>query len=89
MTQVRPVGSKIMVRPFQGAALRMNGMLVPDTVAEQLTPCQGVVVGRGLRVTRVQVGARVLFGDGVGTAAWLDGEDFLFLDEKDVICELD
>lgn len=87
--ELRPYGSKIMVKPLSGKILRIGSFDVPDTVAGQLTPQQGVVLGRGFRVEKVSEGSRVLFGHGVGAEISWCGEELLFINEGDVICELD
>lgn len=76
-----------MVRPLS-ARLVVGSMDVPDAYVGLNAPQQGTVVDRGLRVKKVEVGARVLFGYGVGHDLHWQGEGLLFIDEKDVICEL-
>ena len=72
-----------------------SGLVIPDTAKEK--PQQGEVVavgpGRldddGKRVAiDVAVGDRILYAKYTGTDIKLDGEDYIVLNEKDILAKL-
>lgn len=85
---IRPIGAKIMLEPLRGLEFFMLGHKIPDTVMEDIPPCQGRVVAVGRRVTKVGPGARVVYSLGVEEEVTVGDEGFVFIDEQDVICVL-
>lgn len=89
MTDFRPYGSKVLVRPLSSEGYSMGAFVVPDTVAEDIPPQQGEVMMVGPRVTRVARGQVVVFGLGIGETIFRDSTPLVFIDEKDVICGIE
>jgi hypothetical protein len=79
-----PYGDKLFVRPLR-TSYRMQGSIVPDTVAQWIPPTQGLVLRVGPRVNGVRPGDKVLYGLGVGT---LLDHGLLVIETEDVICRM-
>ena len=82
-TRSEPYGSKLFVQPLRVDTYRMNGLQVPDTVAQWIPPTQGLVLKVGPKVSKVRPGDQILHGLAVGV---LLEKGLLVIDEQDVIC---
>jgi chaperonin GroES len=94
-TRLDPLGDRIVITPLKQEEMTASGLVIPDTVKEK--PQQGEVVavgpGRldddGKRVPMdVAVGDRILYAKYTGTEIKLDGEEYIVLNEKDVLAKL-
>lgn len=92
---LQPLEDRIVVRPGQAEETTISGLVIPDTAKEK--PQQGEVVavgpGRldddGKRVPLdVEVGDRILYAKYTGTEIKLDGEDYIVLNDKDILAKL-
>ncbi len=91
MTQLKPLGDRVLVRPDPAEETTAGGLFIPDTAKEK--PQQGTVVSVGPGTTengvRVEMsvndGDAVLYGKYAGTEVTLDGEDFLIMRETDIL----
>jgi chaperonin GroES len=94
-TQLVPLADRIVITPLKQEEVTMSGLVIPDTVKEK--PQQGEVVavgpGRlddnGKRVPMdVVAGDRILYAKYTGTEVKLDNEEFIVLNEKDILAKL-
>lgn len=94
-TKLDPLGDRIVITPLKQEEMTASGLVIPDTVKEK--PQQGEVVavgpGRlddnGKRVPMdVAVGDRILYAKYTGTEIKLDGDEYIVLNEKDVLAKL-
>ncbi|MHB1417947.1 MAG: co-chaperone GroES [Chloroflexota bacterium] len=92
ITNVRPLGDRVLVKPKAREETTKSGIVLPDTAREK--PMEGSVVAIGTgrllesgdRVPmEVKVGDTVLYSKYAGTEVKLDGEDHLILRESDVL----
>ncbi len=91
---IRPVGDKILVQRLEEPAQR-GAIVVPDTAKERPQRGKVIAVGRG-RVDKhgksvpptVKVGDIVLFAKWAGNEWTIDGEDYLFLTEDEILAVL-
>lgn len=91
--KLRPLGDRIVVRPFEGEEKTSTGLYLPETAKEK--PQQGEVLAAGpgrfddegeKRIPLdVKVGDKVLFARYGGTEIKLDGEKLLILKESDIL----
>jgi len=93
--KVRPLGDKVLVKRVEAESKTAGGIVLPDTAKEK--PKRGVVqaVGDGkllengqrskLQVTK---GDEVLFSSYAGTEIKIDGEEFLIVDESEILAVL-
>ena len=94
-TQLVPLADRIVITPLKQDEVTASGLVIPDTAKEK--PQQGEVVavgpGRlddnGKRIPiDVNVGDRILYAKYTGTDIKLDGEDYIVLNDKDILAKL-
>ena len=94
-TTLQPLADRVVITPLKQEEMTASGLVIPDTVKEQ--PQQGEVVavgpGRlddnGKRVPLdVSVGDRILYAKYTGTEIKLDGEEYIVLNDKDILAKL-
>lgn len=95
---VRPLGDNILVRQVQAETMSKGGIAIPELVAENSRPHEGIVlaVGRGLRSPMtgdfvpldVKVGDRVVFARSAGADTRVEGEELILISERDVLAVL-
>ncbi|MGE5443252.1 MAG: co-chaperone GroES [Ignavibacteriales bacterium] len=93
---VRPLHDKILIKRVDAAQTTKGGIIIPDTVKEKPQEGKVVAVGTGRiledgRVIPLEVkaGDRVLFGKYGGTEIKLDGEEYIILDENEVLAVIE
>ena len=93
--KVRPLGDKVLVKRGEAESKTAGGIVLPDTAKEK--PKRGVVqaVGDGKLLengqrSKLQVakGDEVLFSSYAGTEIKIDGEEFLIVDESEILAVL-
>ncbi|MBE7518618.1 MAG: co-chaperone GroES [Thermoflexaceae bacterium] len=94
-TKLIPLADRIVITPLKQDEVTASGLVIPDTAKEK--PQQGEVVavgpGRlddnGKRVAMdVAVGDRILYAKYTGTEIKLDNEDYIVLNDKDILAKL-
>ncbi|MFN0093634.1 MAG: co-chaperone GroES [Dehalococcoidia bacterium] len=94
-TKLIPLADRIVITPLKQDEVTASGLVIPDTVKEK--PQQGEVVavgpGRlddnGKRVPiDVGVGDRILYAKYTGTEIKLDGDEYIVLNDKDILAKL-
>lgn len=94
-TRLVPLADRLVITPLKQEEVTTSGLVIPDTAKEK--PQQGEVVavgpGRlddnGKRVViDVVAGDRILYAKYTGTEIKLDGDEFIVLNEKDILAKL-
>ena len=94
-TKLVPLADRIVITPLKQDEMTASGLVIPDTVKEK--PQQGEVVavgpGRlddnGKRIPiDVSTGDRILYAKYTGTEIKLDGEEYIVLNDKDILAKL-
>ncbi len=89
---IKPLGDKVIVKRVDAEEKTAGGIVLPDTAKEK--PKRGVVlaVGNGRILddgTRGQMQVRkndqVLFTSYAGTEVKVDGEEYMIMDESDIL----
>ena len=88
---VKPLSDRILIKPVEAGEVKKGGIIIPDTAKEK--PQEGEVIEIGPGRTEdgkeipvaVKKGDRVLYGKYSGTEVTIDGEEFLFIRESDVL----
>ncbi|HEY3367519.1 MAG TPA: co-chaperone GroES [Symbiobacteriaceae bacterium] len=90
---IKPLGSRVVIKALEKEERTKSGILLPDTAKEK--PQQGKVIAVGfgrLLETGTKVALEVKEGDTVifskysGTEVKVDGEDYIILDgERDIL----
>jgi chaperonin GroES len=94
--KIRPLGEKVLIKRLEAEEKTKGGIVLPDAAKEK--PQKGTVLsvgdGRmlkdGKRVAfQVKKGDKVLFSSYSGTEIKVDGEEYMLMDESDVLAILD
>lgn len=90
---VRPLGDRALVKPKEKEEKTKGGIFLPDTASKE-RPMQGeiIAVGEGRRddsgaliPMSVKPGQEVLFAKYAGTEFKIEDEEYLILQEKDIL----
>lgn len=90
--KITPLGDRVLVKPDPGEERTKSGIVLPDSAKEK--PQEGTVIavgsGRildnGQRVPlEVKVGDKVLYTKYGGTEIKIDGDEIIFLQERDIL----
>ncbi len=88
----RPLHDRVVVQRVDAEEKTKGGIIIPDTAKEKPQEGKIVAVGPGgrdeagkLTPLDVKAGDRVLFGKWSGTEIKLDGEDYLIMEEFDIM----
>ncbi len=94
--KIRPLGEKVLIKRLEAETTTKGGIVLPDTAKEK--PQKGTVVALGdgkmmddgkRAEFQVKVGDKVLFASYAGTEIKVSGEEFMLMDESDVLAILD
>lgn len=93
---VRPLGEKVLVRRLEAESKTAGGIVLPDTAKEKPrrgkieAVGQGKLNDKGERVAlTVKKGDEVLFTSYAGTEIKLDGDEYLIMDESDILAVIE
>jgi chaperonin GroES len=95
-TQLKPLGSNVIVKPTPREEMTKSGIVLPDTAKER--PQEGTVLAVGSGRTldngsreeiEVAVGQKVLFQKYAGTEFKLDDDELLILSQKDILAVIE
>jgi chaperonin GroES len=96
MSNVTPLGDRILARRLEPAEEVKGGIIIPDTAKEKPLEAKVVAVGAGRRnedgerlPIEVEIGDRILVTKYGGTEVKLDGVEHLILREDDVLAVLE
>ncbi|MCB9853782.1 MAG: co-chaperone GroES [Phycisphaerales bacterium] len=94
--KIRPIGDKVVVKRIEADAVTAGGIVLPDSAKEKPKRGEVVAVGDGKLLNsgerakmQVSKGNEVLFTSYAGTEVKIDGEEFLIMDESDILAILD
>ncbi|MBM3460859.1 MAG: co-chaperone GroES [Armatimonadetes bacterium] len=95
-TTIRPVGDRIVIKALEQEETTRGGVILPDSAKEKPNRGKVIAVGSG-RVTdegkklplEVKVDDTVLYGKYSGTEVKIDGEDYVILQEREVLAVFD
>ena len=91
MTNIKPLGDRVVVKAEPAEETTASGLFIPDTAKEK--PQRGEVVsvgpGRFENGTKIDMtvsaGDTVLYGKYSGTEVTIDDEDLLIMRESDIL----
>lgn len=91
-TRIRPLNDKLVVKRLEAEEKTKGGIVLPDTAKEKPREGRVIAVGEGKLLdsgkrspVQVKENDRVIFSSYAGTEIKLNGEDYLILDESDVL----
>ncbi|HDO27252.1 MAG TPA: co-chaperone GroES [Bacteroidetes bacterium] len=87
MINIKPLGERVVVEPNPAKEKTAGGIIIPDTAKEK--PQYGTVVAvpaeNKENPVTVKVGDKVLYGKYSGTEITIDGNDYLIMNESDIL----
>jgi chaperonin GroES len=95
-TQLKPLGSNVVVKPTPREEMTKSGIVLPDTAKERPQEGSIIAVGPGRVLDdgkrepiEVSVGQKILFQKYAGTEFKLDEDDLLILKHADILAVLE
>ena len=92
---IRPLGEKVLIKRLEAEEKTKGGIVLPDTAKEK--PQKGTVLalGDGKQLDdgsrakfQISVGDKVLFASYAGTEIKIEGEQYMLMDESDILAIL-
>lgn len=80
---IKPLGERVLVKAEKAEEKTASGLFIPQTSQEKTQ--FAIVEAVGKEVKNVSVGDKILHDKYVGTSLKLDNEDYLILEEKDIL----
>jgi chaperonin GroES len=94
--KIRPLGEKVLVKRLEAEEKTRGGIVLPDTAKEKpqkgtvLAVGDGKLLDDGSRAKfQVKKGDKVLFASYGGTEVKVGSEEYLLMDESDILAILD
>lgn len=89
---IKPVGRRVLVKRVEEGKEKKGGIIIPDTAKEK--PQQGIVeavaeVSKDDDPMPVKKGDRILFGKYGGTEIEYNEEEYLILEEDDILAKIE
>lgn len=93
--KIRPLGGKILIKRMEAEETTRGGIVLPDAAKEK--PQRGTVLKLGdgklldsgkLAEFQVKKGDSVLFTSYAGTEIKVDGQEYMLMDESDILAIL-
>lgn len=85
---LKPLGDRVLVKPLEEEAVTASGIVLPDTAdKEKKEEGEVIAIGDGEEVKKLglNVGDIVIFGKYSGDEAEVDGVEYKFLKDEDVL----
>jgi len=93
--KIRPLGEKVLIKRLEAEEMTRGGIVLPDSAKEKprrgtvLALGDGKVLDDGSRAEfQVKQGDVVLFSSYGGTEIKVDGEEYMLMDESDILAVL-
>lgn len=92
MSKIRPINEKVLVKRLEAETKTKGGIVLPDTAKEKPKEGKVVEVGTGKLLKsgerakfQVKKGDRVIFSPYAGTEVKVEGEEYLLVNEDDIL----
>ena len=90
--KLKPLGEKILVKRLEAEGKTKGGIVLPDTAKEKPKRGKVIAVGSGKLLDngkrgelQVKKGDEIIFASYAGTEIKLDGEEFMIMDQSDIL----
>ncbi len=90
--KVKPIADKVLVKRIEAEEKTKGGIVLPDTAKEKPKRGKIVEIGPGKLLDdgsrskmQVKKGDEVIFASYAGTEIKIDGEEYLIMDESDIL----
>lgn len=95
MAKIRPINDKILIKRMEAEAKTKGGIVLPDSAKEKPKEGRVLAVGSGRMLDngerasfQVKENDRVIFSSYAGTEIKIDGEEFIIMEESDILAVL-
>lgn len=87
MTNIKPLGDRVLVLPVAAETKTIGGIIIPDSAKEKPLKGQIIAVGNGTKdeTMILKAGDTVLYGKYAGTELEFEGEKYLIMRQSDVL----
>ncbi len=84
---IKPLGTRVVVKVQEAETKTKSGIYIPDSAKEKPQRGEIVAVGNGTKdeAMELKAGDVVLYGKYAGTKIELDGEEYLIMNQSDVL----
>ena len=96
MPKIKPLNDRVLIERIEASEKTAGGILLPDSAKEKPTQGKIVATGDGRRTDKgerlplsVTVGDTILFSSYAGTAIKEGGDEYLILDESEILAIVD
>jgi len=96
MAKIRPINDKVLVRRLEAETKTKGGIVLPDTAKEKPKEGKVVEVGNGKLLKsgergkfQVKRGDRVIFSPYSGSEVEVDGDEYLLINEDDILAVIE
>ncbi|ANQ53190.1 molecular chaperone GroES [Thermosipho affectus] len=88
--KVKPLGSRLLIKPIQEEKRTEGGIVLPDTAKEKPMKAEVVAVGN-LEDSDVDivVGDKVIFSKYSGTEIKIEDEEYIIIDVEDILAKIE
>ena len=87
--KVVPLGSRLLIKPIKEEKKTDGGIVLPDTAKEKPMKAEGIEVGKEVEEIDVKPTDKVLYSKYAGTEIKIDDEDYIIIDEDDVLAKIE
>ena len=86
-SNIKPLGTRVVVKVQEAENKTKSGIYIPDSAKEKPQRGEIVAVGNGTKdeAMELKAGDIVLYGKYAGTKIELDGEEYLIMNQSDVL----
>lgn len=92
MANIKPLGPRVLVKRLEADAISAGGIVLPDTAKEKPQEAEVISLGTGGKDDKgnkieftVKVGDKVLISKYGGTEVKIEGNEFLIINENDIL----
>ena len=94
--KIRPIGGKVLIKRLEAEEKTAGGIVLPDTAKEKPQKGKVIAVGEGKLLDdggraefQVAKGDNVIFTSYAGTEIKVEGQEYMLMDESDILAILD
>jgi len=84
--RVRPINSRVLVRPLEPEEKTAGGLYLPDTVREEQKEGEVLAVAEDA-TEEIAVGDRIIYTEAGGTKISIEGEEHVLLSSEDLLAK--
>ena len=84
---IKPLGDRVLIEPQAAEVKTSSGIYIPDSAQEKPQRGKVIATGPGKKDQKMEVkeGDMVLYGKYAGTELTIDGNDYLIMNQTDIL----